>query len=335
MLAWPLQSRAAMRFRELRRVLLQVVVAGLPASQVGCGVLGDCVEDRTHTVEVALPADATMQFRIDRCSIDLETCPSVCALAMERAGISATPSECDVVLDDERVVIYSEYQVSTGGVNCPVDGRRPAGLAQPAGLGRTGPAGAWLAQAAWLEAASVYAFAHLARELESHGAPRGLVLGAIAAARDEVRHTELMTRLALRYGARPPAPVVALPGPRPLAELAIENAAEGCVRETWGAVVALWQAHTARDPVARATFVEIARDEARHAALAWAIDRWLRPQLDAEALARVAAARVAAARELLAEQDVPAIASIGLPHGGELHGLVTRTHHALWSGGAS
>jgi hypothetical protein len=327
-----------MRFRELRRVLLQVVLAGLPATQLGCGVLGDCIEDRTHAEEIALPADPPMQFRIDRCAIDFDTCPTVCDLAMERAGLGATASECDVVIEEDRAVIYAQYQVSTGGPSCPVDGRRPAGLERPARFAPTAPtggAGAWLAQAAWLEAASVYAFTHLAPELEAHGAPRGLVLGAIAAARDEVRHTELMTRLALRYGARPPAPVVARPGPRPLAELAIENAAEGCVRETWGTVMALWQSRTARDPIARATFVEIARDEARHAALAWAIDRWLQPRLDAETAARVAAARAAAAQELLAAHDAPAIPSIGLPHGGELHGLVTRTHHALWSGGAS
>jgi hypothetical protein len=326
-----------MRFRELRRVLQRVVLVGLPASQAGCGVLDEgCYETHARTLDVDTPADPEMQFRIDRCRVDVDTCPALCALAMERANLYASPDTCEVTFGASSVrldVRWEDYD--GGGADCPVDGRRPAGLAPPARLGPSSAAGAWLAQAAWLEAASVYAFAHLARELESYGAPRGLVLGALAAARDEVRHTALMTRLALRYGARPPAPVVELPGPRPLAALAIENAAEGCVRETWGAVMALWQAHTAGDPVVRATFVAIARDEARHAALAWAIDRWLHPQLDAATIAAVAAARDRAAHELLAEHATAAIPAIGLPHGGELHDLVTRTHHALWSGGVS
>jgi hypothetical protein len=325
-----------MRFGKLRRVLQEIVLVGLPASQVGCGVFDECVESRRRTVDVGIPAEPEMQFRIDRCDIDVETCPALCELAMERAlGLTPDITACQVTVLDDRALVDVTYNHYNGGGDCPVEGRRPAGLATPVPGGRASAAGAWLAHAAWLEAASVHAFAHLARELAHHGAPRNLIRGAQAAACDEVRHTALMARLALRYGARPATAVVAPPATRPLADLAIENAAEGCVRETWGAVVALWQSHTARDPIARETFRVIAHDEARHAALAWAIDRWVQPRLDAADIARVVAARTRAAQELRAEHAGPAIVAIGLPHGPELHGLVTRADRALWSGGAS
>jgi hypothetical protein len=326
-----------MRFRNLRRVLQGIVVAGLPVVGLpvvgaGCDLVSDCYDSHARTFSIQLPAEAQMQFRIDRCAADPETCMEVCQLVMERELLGGSMTSCEVDVSDSRAFVFLEYETYGGGSDCPVEGRRPAGLAPPAHRGGTGAVGAWLAQAAWLEAASVYAFAQLARELEGHGAPNGLVLGARAAARDEVRHTALVTRLALRYGARPATAVVAPATPRPLVELAMENIAEGCVRETWGAVIALWQASTAGDPVARATFRAIARDEARHAALAWAIDRWIQPQLDASAIERVHAARVAAARELLVEHAVTPMPMIGLPGGDALSALVSRANRALWGG---
>jgi hypothetical protein len=340
-----------MRLHNLRRALREIVLVGLPAA-MGCagdgGGSGDdtgplvdarpitCFSSETEVYRIETPADAEMQFLIDQCAADVETCNAVCTLAMARAGRGNPLESCVVDIGADETTATATYEVYNPDANdCPVDGRRPAGLAPPAfrggSGGSAGAAGAWLAYAAWLEAASVHAFAMLARELAGHGAPARLVRAAVAAARDEIRHTELMTRLALRYGARPPAPVVAPLAARPLVELAVENAAEGCVRETWGAVVALWQSRTALDPVVRATFAEIARDEARHAALAWTIDRWLAPQLDADGRARVAAARELAARALLVEHAGTGIPAIGLPGSGDLAGLAARANRALWA----
>jgi hypothetical protein len=326
-----------MRLGKLRRVLSQIVVVGLPAvaAASGCGVFEDCESTYLRHFEIDAPADAETQFMIDRCEVDVEQCRALCELMMTRAALGGSLDECVVQIDPDATRIDLSYVVFNGGSDCPVEGRRPAGLAAPAHGRARDAAGAWLAHAAWLEAASVHAFAMLVRELTALGAPARLIRDAELAARDELLHTELMTRLARRYGARPPAVTVAPYRPRPLVELAIENAAEGCVRETWGAVVALWQARTARDPVARATFSVIARVEARHAGLAWAIDRWIRPRLGGRALTRVDAARVRATEELLAEQAAVGIPAIGVPGGDELRGLVTRTDRALWSGGVS
>jgi hypothetical protein len=88
-----------------------------------------------------------------------------------------------------------------------------------------------------------------------------------------------MKRLAERAGADPAKPIVSSAPPRSLLALTCENAVEGCLREAFGALEALWQSHTAADPAVRAAMAEIAEDEARHAELALAIDAWLQEQL--------------------------------------------------------
>lgn len=50
-----------------------------------------------------------------------------------------------------------------------------------------------------------------------------------------------------------------------LEALALENAVEGCVRETFGALCGGYQAARAADPVVRRTLAQITRDETTHA----------------------------------------------------------------------
>ena len=87
---------------------------------------------------------------------------------------------------------------------------------------------------------------------------------------------------------------------RSLVEIARENAVEGCVRETAGAVVAARDAGRFEDPRLREIFAAIAVDERRHANLAWAVDDWARPRLTAAERRDVDAARAAAIRALAA-----------------------------------
>ncbi len=330
-----LHPGAAVRYRELRRILQQIVIAGLPATTAGCVepvIDTDCVDtiDRMFTVQT--PADPPLQLHINSCMVDAEACIDLCRETMQRNNLTSSPTRCDVEFGDASVQIDVSYEVSTGGSGCPIEGRRPAGLAPAHRLDARSAAGAWLARAAWLEAASIHAFVHLARELAQHAAPPALVRWALRSAEDEVRHTRAMTELAARYGAFPPVPEVAAPQPRSLEALAIENAVEGCVRETWGAVIAEWQSRAALDPAVRAAFAAIARDEARHAALAWAVDRWARARLDQDACARIDAAREAAVRELGSDAGLVS-AALGLPDEPQVRGLFARTHDSLWNGG--
>lgn len=154
-----------------------------------------------------------------------------------------------------------------------------------------------LAMQAYYEAASVIAFARLARVLTDEGAPRSLVRRVKRAAADERRHARLFERLARRRGARVP-PVSAGEGSETLFELALENAREGQVRETYGALVALHQSRHAIDPELRAAFASIAGDEIAHAALSWDLARFFESRLSAEQRALVAAERTRAMRFL-------------------------------------
>jgi hypothetical protein len=173
-------------------------------------------------------------------------------------------------------------------------GRRPAGWLPHREATPSSTLGDYFAAMAALEAASVAAFEILASELAYHGAPAALVMAAREAARDEVRHAEKTAALARRFGVCPDAPHVSERPVRDLLAIALDNAVEGCVRETFGAAVGCYQVQAARDPEVALLMHEIAEDETRHAALALEIDAWLRPQLSAAGRAQVEAARRAA-----------------------------------------
>lgn len=158
---------------------------------------------------------------------------------------------------DGGVLLLSCVPNSCSGPN---PGRRPAGL-EPVAVAARCEVGQWLAGAAHLEAASVHAFRLLGRELAAHGAPRRLVDGARRALRDEARHARITSRLARAHGAVPPPVRVARARRRSLEELAVENATEGCVRETFAAMLAMWQARAAADPAIRDAMAALAPDE--------------------------------------------------------------------------
>jgi rubrerythrin len=196
-------------------------------------------------------------------------------------------------------VVCSEQLLTTKG--CIAVGRRPDGLAE-ARASKGGGAAAWLAASAYLEEASIVAFEQLADNLEAFAAPRELVDAARRSARDEVRHARTMRSLARRRGASQGRPVVATPRRRAsLLGLAIENAVEGCVRETFGALIAVHQAARATDRSLAVAMARIARDETRHAALAWSLAQWVEQRLDTRERAQVTAARRAALRVLQCE----------------------------------
>ncbi|MCA9548043.1 MAG: hypothetical protein KC613_26740, partial [Myxococcales bacterium] len=141
-------------------------------------------------------------------------------------------------------------QVVAGGLECYWPewcgvGRRPAG-ATPVEGATVADLGAWLGAAAGLEAAAVGAFEALAEHLRDLGAPADLVAACQAAAEDERRHTEAMRALAQRYGDDLRPWVAPTPTPSRF-ELALDNRLEGCVGETFGALVVAHQAQQAQD----------------------------------------------------------------------------------------
>jgi hypothetical protein len=263
------------------------------------------------------------------CFFTLADCHSICP----------TPYFNCHALDDSCVDGGVPADLKTVHIECQTcprgAGRRPEGLAPVEYDVAASGLGTYFASVAHLEAASVHAFRALGSELASHGAPRSLVRSAARAAEDEIRHARVTARLARRHGGKP-ARVRVRRGPRRSIEaLAVENMVEGCVRETFGAVVATWQAARAEDPSIRRAMEQIAEDETRHAALGWAVAAWAHEKLDAAGRARVEAARRAAIDALRAECAVEPTADLardaGMPSAAELSAIVNALSSDVWS----
>jgi hypothetical protein len=207
-----------------------------------------------------------------------------------------------------------------------VCGRRPTGLTSGVKGGAETSVAAWLAEAAHLEAASVFSFRRLERELRMLGAPKGMIDAARRSRADEIRHAREMTLLARRFGSAPPPVEIADDGEQGLFEIALENAVEGCVRETYGALVAMYQARCASDPELRSVLTRIARDEARHAALAHDVADWIEPRLGPEertALARTKREAIADLRRAVATPPASDVAELaGMPRPREARALL-------------
>lgn len=127
------------------------------------------------------------------------------------------------------------------------------------------------------EHASIAAFNRLALELMALGAPHELLTGCQRAALDEIDHARRCFALAGAYSGQPveagPLRGVTVRA-TDLGTLVRETFVEGCLGETVAALAATRAATVCRFDTVRADLEQIANDETRHAALAWAIVRW-------------------------------------------------------------
>ena len=213
-------------------------------------------------------------------------------------------------------------------------GRRPEGLRNPSHSGPASNLGEYLARMAHLEGASIVAFERLARELSEFGAPPSLVAKALRSAREEARHTEVIGQLARARGATPAPVLTDAPRARSLEELAIENAVEGCVRETYGALVGAHQGLNAQDAMVRVAMRAVAADELRHSALSWEIHSWAMGKLSPGARERVRRAQLRALGELRVRagetEDELVTRLAGLPGASQSERLLACVARELW-----
>jgi hypothetical protein len=284
----------------------------------------------TKTLPCGLPPDA----QVENCYLLLTECALLCApLSPTACGISECLATDAGTMPDATALTL---ECAGAGFGCTVGvGRRPEGLKDEAPRRAHGPVASFLAEMARLEAASVVAFRRLRDELSGMGAPKRLVRRAERSVRDEVRHARVTSRLARRRGARAAPAAVPAPLARSIEAFAMENAVEGCVREAFGALVATRQSLCARDPEVRREMGPIARDETRHAALAWDVARWADRRLDLAARARVRQAMRIAVVSLRDEVGMthPEIArELGVPTGAEARSLVDAFAAALLDG---
>lgn len=180
----------------------------------------------------------------------------------------------------------------------------PLALRAPAAL-RARLAQAWLDDAR-AEHASIASFALCVLQLLACGAPAELVAATQRAALDEVRHAQLCFALASAYAGAELGPA-ALPAPTAgdasLGALAESALLEGALGETTAALCARHAAADCGDAVVRGILLEIADDEADHAALAWRTLAWALEQGDAATHRRVAHAAAEARSDWLRECD--------------------------------
>ena len=307
-----------MKAPQLSRVLRDVLLAGAPFALNAC--MASSCPDNGYEPPIVTSKTVAPDFA-------------------EGGPLSA--AQCAEVCDTGESVVTCVRE-SAESVLClnqpfPCEGRRPAGL-RGAGQRSRDAFARHLADAAWLEAASIIAFRELRSELRSHRAPRRLLRALSRSARDERRHARASKALARHFGVRV-APVQSeQPVPRSLLEIALENAVEGCVRETWGALIALHQAERATEPAVRATMSRIAPDEVRHAELAWAVDRWLTLRLAPIEREQVQAARAMALSELQREArsvpDSDMCLRLGLPGAEESTAMLAAFAEALGGRGS-
>jgi hypothetical protein len=318
------------RFPRLAKTFQVLVLAALPLGITGC-----CGEIEDHVRESNINPDApAYKELVDACIADDLSCAALCTEILRQEGEQqadeASFSECRI-MDTAATEVHMTYSFP---YDC-VAGRKPAGLAGCLPANARSPVGMWLAQMAHLEAAAIYAFANTARQLARHQAPWDLVASSVAAIAQEVDHARIMAGLARRWGVEPPTVYMSQPPDQSVFELCVDNAVEGCVRETYGAVVATFQSHAATDPAVRAAMVQIARDETSHAETSFAIDRWARAQLDDGQLARVDRAVDRAIDEVIASADEPVepeiAALLGVPGPNEKRKLLADLRTRVWS----
>lgn len=335
--------------RALVRLLLRRIALGLPlveiprvrvgrrmvggALLIGAGLTGCTRCDVVQTATSTHPASTYIASRVGPPeAFDPSECEALCreldspsrdaGMGPDAGGFvgldsfTSTP-RCAYEGTEILRCTYEETRCTTQSLcSTAVAGRAPAGLLRGRPSVGGGALGDWLSENARLEAASVLAFEELAGELDRFGAPTVLSLAARRSADDERRHARAVRTLADRVSA-PRLSIERAPfEERSLAEVALDNAVEGEIRETFGTFVAAMQAERAESLAVRRAYASIAVDEARHALLSFALDDWMLPQLSSRERRGIEAAkreRAAQFGELVAEPSAELAHALGLP----------------------
>lgn len=262
--------------------------------------------------------DAAKDIAVGTTWFDLRTQNTNCIEDANGAAYDVTYDVVYRVHSDAKVEALPPREVARQPSvhGCVMVGRRPVAMTENRPL--PSEFAALLAETAALEAAAIVAFDELASSLRQFGAPEALVARAQVAKADEVRHAAVMAAHAAQHGWHDAPPVLAETSMSyaSLFELALHNAREGCVNETYAALVALHQAQAAADADVRASLAEIANDEVSHAQWSHDLDAWLQPQLTIAQQHAVAAAKATALTELACMAQAPtseAQRRVGMP----------------------
>jgi hypothetical protein len=163
------------------------------------------------------------------------------------------------------------------------------------------------------EALSVFSFAELYNALQRLQAPPTLLDRCLEALIDEQNHTKLAITLCIKHGGSTPCITVPKSSTPDLFTITMHNALVGCIQESWAALIEQYQAeHTKFHNHIQN---RIAKDETKHAQLAWDVHEFLIKKLPLQEQVTVTETM----RTLLDKQKVdwirpfPSSAEIGIP----------------------
>ena len=182
---------------------------------------------------------------------------------------------------------------------CAVEGRGHANIAKLTRATGASEMNRYFIRAYHAEASSVAAFVQLRAELKQHGAPEELLQRCMKAAVEEVHHARMMAKLIRDAGECIPELDFGRISKRSMFELALDNAVEGCIFETYSALKAHYQSKHATDPRVRTVMKVVAPDETRHAQLAWDIHHFLMSKLSEDEQELIRHAQHQAAQQLI------------------------------------
>ncbi len=199
------------------------------------------------------------------------------AVAVARVGEQCCYLWCEQACCGRPLLVEGHARVATRvasgdwcGAECVVGARLDD-------VTRAALAAAWRTDA-FFEHASIASFARFTLDLLALGAPPELLADAQRAAADEVEHARLCFSLAAALDVRRDGPgsinLIGVGATTSLADAVGRAVEEGCVGETYAAMLARAQLEEATDSHARAALERIASDETAHAELAWRFVAW-------------------------------------------------------------
>jgi len=240
-----------------------------------------------------------------------DSCLDICI----HQSVPANYNVCGCSYDGENDL--GDLSITCITYECAVEGRGHGDVQKAQQVSGPTAMARWFARAFHAEASSVGAFLQLQSELTRHHAPQELLVRCMQAAKEEVMHARMMSKYCADEGGKAPTLEFGDVPDRSLFELALDNAVEGCIFETYAALRAHYQAKNAQDTRVRKMMKVIARDETKHAQLAWDIHQWLFAQLNAEQQEQLKQAQKDAYIQLQKSADraamSPMVAQLGLP----------------------
>ena len=239
-----------------------------------------------------------------------QTCNTLCQTESEEYYDYLCSCDYDGINTEGLHPITCEYTI------CAVEGRGHGNILKSPRPKKDGTSH-FFARAYHAEASSVAAFLQLRRELALHNAPSELLDRCIKAAKEEIIHARFMAGLAKKTNPILPCLDFGSVLNRSLFELALDNATEGCIFESYAALKAHYQANNATNSKIKRLMQRIAKDETNHAQLAWDIHHYLMKRLSAEEQKYIIQAQqealVQLQEQVLRESEHPQRQAVGFP----------------------